>query len=293
MDENNQDGYYGAKLAPDSNDEYNALLFMVRQVLANCSHVALVRVESVTSTGELAEASTVDVLPLVNQLDGQGNAWPHGVVNGLIYLRVQGGKNAIIMDPEVGDIGIAVFADRDISSVVATKDQANPGSARRFDMADGIYLGGVLNGVPEQFVRFSADGIEIVSPVQVKLSAPNVRIEADTVEVEAGDSITMSAGSSMEATAPNMDFNASTKIRLNTPLVEMTGAASVALLASLNGGFAALPQVGGGASTIQGNLTQTGNFTNNGSVVNNGKDIGANHKHSGVQTGAGQTGGVV
>lgn len=268
---NDENGYWGDREAAAGTDEYNALLFTVRQILANCNSVALVKVIAAESNGEFAQAGTVDVQPMVNQLDGQGNSVPHGVVNGLIYLRLQGGANAIIMDPQPDDIGIAVFADRDISSVKATRGIANPGSARRYDMADGVYLGGVLNGDPTQYVRFSPEGIDLVSPSLVKIDAPDVQIQCETLEINASDSIS--------ATSPNMTFTASTKVRFVTPLVEMTGAATVAGLASLNGGFAALPKSGGGASTIASDVSITGATTTTGTLSNNGKAVGSTHTH--------------
>lgn len=41
---------------------------------------------------------------------------------------------------------------------------------------------------------------------------------------------------------------------------------------------------------ITGNVTITGNITTTGTLQNNSKDISSTHKHSGVTTGAGQTG---
>jgi hypothetical protein len=73
-----------------------------------------------------------------------------------------GGINAIIIDPQVGDIGIAIFGDRDLSSVIANKAQSNPGSLRRFDMADGLYIGGFLSAAPSKYVRFYDHAISIV-----------------------------------------------------------------------------------------------------------------------------------
>jgi hypothetical protein len=90
---------------------------------------------------------------------------------GLPYLRIQGGVNAVIIDPQPGDIGIAVFASRDITNVKSTKAQANPGSFRMHDFSDGMYLGGLLNGVPSQYVQFSSDGISIVCPVTSKITS--------------------------------------------------------------------------------------------------------------------------
>ncbi len=187
------DGYYGTQKPTAGTDEYNAQLFVIRQFLNTRNYVALVKVINVTAPGGLALAGTVDVQPLVNQLDGQGNAIPHGVVNDLLYFRLQGGANAIILDPQVGDIGLCMFCDRDSSAVQSTKAAANPGSMRRNDMADGIYFGGMLNGLPNQFVMFTADGITIKSPALVKLEAPQIILQAETVEINATDETTVNS----------------------------------------------------------------------------------------------------
>lgn len=167
-------GYTGQQDVADRSGDFNAQSFLVKQALGKVNTSTVVKIVAVTNAGGLSPVGFVDVLPLVNQTDGAGNAVPHDTVHNLPYFRLQGGANAIIIDPQVGDIGIAVFANRDISSVKSGKGQANPGSSRRHDMADGMYLGGILNGVPTQYFRFSATGIEIVSPTHVTISAPNI-----------------------------------------------------------------------------------------------------------------------
>ena len=122
----------------------------------------------------------VDVVPMVNQIDGAGNATPHTTIYNIPYLRMQGGANAVILDPQPGDIGICVFASRDISKVKATKAQGNPGSYRNYSFADGMYMGGLLNGTPTQYVEFSAAGINVTSPSVITLTAPTVNINAST-----------------------------------------------------------------------------------------------------------------
>lgn len=182
MTEKNEFGYQGYRTPQDAGSEYNAIRFILRQALATLRTATLVRIVSCTNDGGLSPVGFVDVQPLVNQLDGFGNAVPHVTVYRLPYLRIQGGANAVIIDPQPGDIGVAVFADRDISSVKATRAQANPGSARMFDMADGMYLGGMLNGAPTQWVRFSDAGIEISSPTKVTLSAPVIELDGQLVQ---------------------------------------------------------------------------------------------------------------
>jgi phage baseplate assembly protein gpV len=131
--------------------------------MARAATATLVMVKAVHNAGELAPVGLIDVQPMVAQIDGAGKTTPHGIIHNIPYMRVQGGANAVIIDPVVGDIGLAVFASRDISSVKATKQPSGPGSRRRHSMADGLYIGGFLNAVPTQFIRFSGDGVEIKS----------------------------------------------------------------------------------------------------------------------------------
>lgn len=167
-------GYRGAQDIFSAAGEYNAMLFQIQSVLAGRNQSALVQIVAVTNAGGLSPVGFVDVLPLVNQVDGNGNMMPHEVVHNLPYFRIQGGSDAIIIDPKIGDIGCAVFADRDISAAKKTKKQSNPGSHRRADMADGMYFGGFLNGVPAQYIQFAAGGISIVSPNAVTITAPAI-----------------------------------------------------------------------------------------------------------------------
>lgn len=139
----------------------------------------LVKVIAVRNAGGVEPVGTVDVQPLVNQTDGAGNITALPPVYGMPYVRVQGGSSAIILDPQVGDIGIAVIADRDLSAVIATKAQAAPGSRRRNNMADGLYVGGVLNGTPQQYVQFTNSGITVLSPQTVTIQAPNVKVQGN------------------------------------------------------------------------------------------------------------------
>lgn len=155
----------------------NNLQFAIQQALAKVQTASVVKVIACSNDGELSPVGTVDVQILVNQISGQSVATPHVTMYGLPYLRIQGGSNAVIIDPKLGDIGIAVFASRDITKVKSTKKQANPGSFRTHDFADGMYLGGLLNGIPTQYVRFLSDEIEIVSTTKITLRAPTVVID--------------------------------------------------------------------------------------------------------------------
>lgn len=161
--------------------DFNNLSFMVKQAIAKLQTATLVRVMACTNAGEVSPVGNVDILPLINQIDGQGNATPHVTIFNVPYFRVQGGANAVIIDPQVGDIGIAVFASRDITKIKNTKEAGNPGSLRSYNFADALYLGGLLNGVPTQYVRFSSAGITLKSAVSVILDTPLVTVTGQIV----------------------------------------------------------------------------------------------------------------
>lgn len=167
-------GYAGFKTQSDIASDFSAQSFLIEQIVNRLATTAVVKVVGVTAVGQVAPVGFVDVVVMVNQVDGDGNPTPHATINNMPYFRLQGGANAVIIDPAVGDLGIAVFCSRDISGVKRTRAVANPGSTRKYDWADGLYIGGILNGVPTQFIQFSASGIAITSPTQITLTAPTI-----------------------------------------------------------------------------------------------------------------------
>ncbi|WP_244126208.1 oxidoreductase [Burkholderia gladioli] len=241
--ENDAFGYRGLQKPSSGTSDFNAQSFLVWQILRQISGARLVTVKAVTSAGDVAPVGFVDVQPLVNQLDGSDQAVPHGTIYHLPFFRLQGGANAVIIDPQVGDIGVAIIEDRDISSAKANRGFANPGSKRIFDMADGLYVGGFLNGAPQQYVRFSAVGIEVVSPTKVTLSAPLVEVDA------------------------------ATSFTVNSPQSGFSGTVIVQGLLSWLGGM-----TGSIASGVASVITGAVQFI--GSITSNGHAIDSTHQHT-------------
>lgn len=181
--------------------EYAVLAFVVQQKLAEVQTLTLVRIIECTNDGGIVPVGTVTVQPLVNLMTGDRTAIKHKPLYNLPYLRVQGGTNAVIIDPKPGDIGLAGFCSRDISAVKVAKDVANPGSLRAFSMSDGIYIGGCLNGTPEQYIVFADDGISIVSPTEITLQAPMVRILGELQQSNGDASFAQSVDVAADVTA--------------------------------------------------------------------------------------------
>lgn len=190
----NDNGIPTGQIRPTSmRGQFNNISFLVQQALMKMQTNTVVRVVSCTNTGGLSPVGFVDVVPMVNQIDGDGKATPHTTIYNMPYIRVQGGKNGIIIDPEVGDIGMCAFASRDISKVKSTKKKGNPGSFRTFSFSDGMYLGGILNAEPEQYIQFNTSGIKVFSPTKITVEAPDVLVEATTVQVNAATSATVTS----------------------------------------------------------------------------------------------------
>ena len=155
--------------------EPNQLRFIISQLLSKIQTATLVEIVGSDASG-IAPVGFVDVVPLVAQIDGQGKATKHATIYNVPYFRLQGGANAVVLDPQVGDIGICLFANRDISKVKATRKASVPGSYRKFSWSDGLYVGGVLNGTPSQFVFFEPGGITLKTAGTVTIDAPTTHL---------------------------------------------------------------------------------------------------------------------
>ena len=156
---------FGQFDAGTDESEFNAFSFLIQQALLKIQTATLVKVVAVHGGGGVAPTGNVDVQPMVNQMTGDRVAVPHGTIYSVPFFRLQGGPSAVIADPVAGDIGVCVFASRDISTVKNTKAVANPGSQRTYDWADGLYLGGLLNGAPTQYLQFLGGSIKAKTPM--------------------------------------------------------------------------------------------------------------------------------
>lgn len=145
----------------------------------------VVKVEAVYP-GQTGPVGFVDVINLVMQTDGNNTPIPNQKLYRLPYFRLQGGGNAVIIDPKVGDIGLASFAMRDISSIKETKEMSAPPSRRDYDTSDGLYIGGFLNGAPSQYIHFLESGVDVVATGKITITTPDEwEVNASLVRINA------------------------------------------------------------------------------------------------------------
>jgi hypothetical protein len=150
-----------------NNSDYNAISFIVQQAIREQVNTCIV-CRVVKRSG-----AYVDVLPLVTQISGKGEAVQPTTLYKLPYMRYHAGIAAVILDPVPGDIGLAVFASKDCSNVKqGTTSPQQPGSFRGNTMANGFYIGGFLNRIPSTFIELKQTGeIIITAPGGLKINA--------------------------------------------------------------------------------------------------------------------------
>lgn len=179
----------------DVNCEANINEFIFNTLMSRHSFVQLVIVKKVKA-GPL-----LDVMPLVSGFSADGSRVDNSTVFNVPVWRLQRGVSAVIMDPIEGDIGLMLCCDRDITKVRDEKKESLPASKRVHSKSDGIYLGGVLNAEPSQYVKFANDGIDIVSPLVVQVNGNAVVVNADekislnAPIIEANGQLTQGSGS--------------------------------------------------------------------------------------------------
>lgn len=259
--------------------------FVIGRMLGRVHTAMLVRVLAVRPTA--GKVGFVDVLPLVQEVDTARKVIAQSPIYNVPFVRYQGGPSAVVLDPAVGDIGITTFAERDITSVKATTQTGPAATDRRHDIADGLYIGGVLNPEPTQYVRFqpTAGGIEIHSPVFIELTTPG------HITLDAGGNVLIKSATRIDLQAPIIQNTATTSFSATAPAITFfgnmtwfgyTGGAGTVTMSNMNW------SVTGGSMNFNGvATTYTG-----GTFTYNGRNMTDTHTHGGVQTGGGTTGGV-
>lgn len=159
-----------------ASSDYNALSFIIQQAIRGQVNTAIV----VKVVG--VSAGYVDVLPMITQIDGFGEAVAPTTLYKLPYMRYHGGVCAVKLDPVVGDIGLAVFAQKDCSSVTqGTTEPQKPASFRENTMGNGFYIGGFLNKEPSCYVELKQSGEVVINAPAGLTINNNVVVNGDVV----------------------------------------------------------------------------------------------------------------
>lgn len=187
-------------------DQDRAQQFIIEKLLRGLHTCTLVKVQAVRPTG--GQVGYVDVVPMVLDTDTGGVVIAQSPIFNVPYVRYQGGSSAVILDPAVDDTGLAMFAERDITNIKATLSSGAAATSRNHSSADGLYIGGVLNPDPTQWVKFlpGSAGIDVHTPGALTGSAGGgmtLNITGNA-SVTASGSATVQAGTTAAVKAPSV-----------------------------------------------------------------------------------------
>ena len=165
-----------------SSNPLNSMEFFIRSLISQVESTSLpVVVTAVERKGEEAGAGYVTVKPLLQPRNNSGDGLEVTTIPKLPYFRLQHGKAAIICDPKVGDIGLAVVAKQDISNINGSTTPKVPATYRKFDPSDSFYIGGFWGKAPEVFIHLEDEGtIKIKAPTKISMEAPECEVNAST-----------------------------------------------------------------------------------------------------------------
>lgn len=159
----------------DVGTEADSLLSNLELFIAGKHFIEIVMVTAVYGK---APNLKVDFLPLVTRTTNTGAPIPNAQVYGASVWRLQRGSSAIIMDPVAGDIGIALYCDKDSDNARRDRISGAPNTTRCHSRIDALYLGGLLNQQPDQFIEFADSAINITSPNPVNVTCSKAAIIA-------------------------------------------------------------------------------------------------------------------
>ena len=181
--------------------EYNAISFLVEQMIKGMVNTAIpVRVDSCTKPGVGGAAGYVSATPLVQQRGADGKSLQPVSLPQLPFFRLQCGTAAVVLDPQPGDVGLAIFSQQDASNIEAGKtDPVQAGSFRCFDMSDGFYVGGFYGQTPTTFVHLAPEKGEatIKAPTKITIDAPQIELKGAVTMGGAGSSDTITLDGSI------------------------------------------------------------------------------------------------
>lgn len=143
----------------------NALDFFTDQKLKSIFTCDVVKVINV-------DEKTVDIQPLVYQVNGDNEIMKQEPIYGVPYCRQQAGMNGIILKPQIGDLGVVVYARRDISSVISSGGENVPDTRRFLSENDAIYLCSIASimSQPTRFIEFTESGISITPNTKLTIN---------------------------------------------------------------------------------------------------------------------------
>lgn len=189
-------GAFGSQNLSTNLTEFNTLDFYIDGKLLRINTIKICKITAVNDDG------TVNVLPMVNRLNGKKEPLPTVELKGFPILRQQGGNSGFIIEYQVGDIVLVGFCDRDPQAVIRSKKEAAPSTFTPFPLSGGIVLGAVLFEDAQIYVKVS-DKIYCVGDLSL---SGNAKISGDVETTGNNEAASYSVGGTAGATLSFTDM---------------------------------------------------------------------------------------
>lgn len=155
----------GKKELTTNNNENNILQFLIKQNIDKINTIKVVEVIAVYD-------DSVDIKPCVNFLNGDLESVEPNIVFNIPYFTYQCGSKAIKIKPVIGDWGLALINDTNISKIKNTKQRANPDNLRKFSLADSVYIGSFIKKTaPTEYIDITENGIDIITTGTININS--------------------------------------------------------------------------------------------------------------------------
>lgn len=196
------------------------------------------------------------VQPLIYIVDTNKNNIERAQIASIPVLQLGGGGFVLSFPLVAGNLGWIKANDRDISLFKQFHEVSPPNTSRKHSFSDAVFIPDTMF----QSVTINEEDTENVV-LQNLAGTVRVAIWSDKVKVTAPE---------VDIVAPIISMTATTSVTITSPITTITG--------ELAAGTAS-----GGDATFGGTITATGEVTGAGIPL-------SVHKHTGVQTGSGDTG---
>ncbi len=196
----------------DLTSEYNALNFIITSIIKSTVNTCY----AVTVTKVDADNQKVTVKPLIAQIDADNNKIELPEIFEIPYFRYSAGNTAVRLNPVAGDIGVLIVFKSDSSNIkTGNNSQILPNSFLNYPLYSGIYIGGMLNNEPENYIEIKDDNITINANQKVVINCQNAEVNAD-------ENILLKCQTA--------EINAESEVNINSSKINLGENASLALI---------------------------------------------------------------
>lgn len=161
----------------DLTSEYNALNFIITSIIKSTVNTCY----AVTVTEVDTDNQKVTVKPLIAQIDADNNKIELPEIFEIPYFRYSAGRTAVKLDPVAGDIGVLIIFKSDSNNIkTGDNSQILPNTFLNYPLYSGIYIGGMLNNDPENYIEIKDDSITINANKKIVINCQTAEINADS-----------------------------------------------------------------------------------------------------------------